>query len=60
MGYLAWKQNVSIENLDANKAKDLLKEFKYPTSVDDKGKLKIESGITDRSKFEFCKTLIIW
>ena len=47
MAYLAWKQNVGIENLDAEKAKDLLKTFRYQTSIDDKGKLRINCGASD-------------
>lgn len=41
---LAWKQNVAMENLDANKAKSLLKNFAYETSVDDKEHLVISDG----------------
>ncbi|MBO4439247.1 MAG: SHOCT domain-containing protein [Spirochaetaceae bacterium] len=44
MAYLAWKQNVGVENLNAEKAKDLLKNFRYRTFIDEKGKLRIDCG----------------
>lgn len=44
MAYLAWKQNVGVENLNAEKAKDLLKNYRYKTFVDSKGKLRIDCG----------------
>ena len=47
MNYLAWKQNVGVENLNAKKAKDLLKNFNYPSSIDNKGKLRINCGASD-------------
>lgn len=44
MAYLAWKQNVGIENLNAERAKELLKTFRYETSIDAKGRLRINCG----------------
>ncbi len=49
---MAWKQNVGIENLNAEKAKELLKTFRYPTSIDDKGILRINCRTCD-IKLEF-------
>lgn len=43
MSYMAWKQNVGIGNLDAIKAKELLKNFRYTTEINN-NYLKIKAG----------------
>ena len=43
MSFMAWKQNVGIGNLDAAKARELLKNFRYPTEIN-KNYLKIRVG----------------
>ncbi len=46
MALLNWKQNIGIGNLSSEKAKTLLKNFRYPTEIDKKGRLNIDAGLS--------------
>lgn len=41
---LNWKQNIGAGNLTPEKVKVLLKNFRYPTEIDQKGRLLIDTG----------------
>ena len=43
---LNWKQNIGVSNLTPEKGKNLLKNFRYPTEIDEKGRLLIDAGMS--------------
>lgn len=46
MALLNWRQNIGIGGLTPEKAKVLLKNFRYPTLIDEKGRLLIDAGMS--------------
>jgi hypothetical protein len=46
MALLNWRQNIGIGGLTPEKAKVLLKNFRYPTMIDEKGRLLIDAGMS--------------
>ena len=46
MAYLAWKQSIGEGNVGPERAKELLRNFNYSTSIDKKGRLLINAGFS--------------
>jgi len=47
MAFLNYKQKINYKNLNPEITRDLLKDFKYPATIDKKGKLRISCSASD-------------